>query len=151
MIVLLALSLPLSLVGSCNETAGFDLGRAAFAAPLSSVARAGFDSRRAASYGLILAELVSKKPDTFLDLLAPDVLVLLDQPELTRREGSVAIWQYRSDSCVLDLFLDSRKGTVLHYEMRERRKAVLGDENEIAPSEDEGACFRSLLMCLHPV
>jgi hypothetical protein len=49
--------------------------------------------------------------------LGPDRLeTLLGEPGLIRREGEAAIWQYRDDTCVLDLFLyEEGAGPVVTY------------------------------------
>lgn len=64
--------------------------------------------------------------------LAPEALAArLGEPELRRHEQPVEVWQYRSDTCVLDLYLDSADGTgrrVVYYEARRR------SEGEVPPA-----------------
>ncbi len=39
------------------------------------------------------------------NLTASDLLARFGQPDFTRHEAEAEIWQYRGNSCVLDLFL----------------------------------------------
>ena len=56
--------------------------------------------------------------------LSPDaVATRLGEPELRRQEPPVEVWQYRSDTCVLDLYLDGiarADQRVVYYEARHR-------------------------------
>ena len=67
--------------------------------------------------------------------LAPEALTArLGEPGLRRQEQTVEVWQYRSDTCVLDLYLDSADDAddtgrrVVYYEARRR------SEGEVPPS-----------------
>lgn len=70
-------------------------------------------------------------PETLVGL-GPDALTAqLGQPELLREERPVEVWQYRSDRCVLDLYLDEAGGAgpqVVYYEARHR------GEGEVQPA-----------------
>ena len=62
-------------------------------------------------------------PETLVGLGPDAVAARLGQPELRRQEQTVEVWQYRSDTCVLDLYLDETGRTgrqVVYYETRYR-------------------------------
>lgn len=104
-------------------------------------------------YARALSARIGNDPRRFMKLAAADVRLLLDAPGLARTEGSVAVWQYRSDSCVLDIYFsagpDGKAQRVVDYEVRPRIRAALGGALETA-YEDEKACFRSILATQRP-
>ena len=64
-------------------------------------------------------------PDHLLDLSGADIHFVLKDPELTRREAPTIVWQYRTASCVLDLYFVTQKddasvAPVSYYEVRPR-------------------------------
>ena len=61
------------------------------------------------------AELVGLKSDIVNDLLGA--------PAMTRRESGAEVWQYRSDICVLDVFLYGGPQQVEHVDLRDRAGA----------------------------
>ncbi len=71
-----------------------------------------------------LKDDVLKRNEALLGLESEQVLRLFDAPELVRSDVPVSLWQYRSDDCVLDLFLgDDGRNTaerVIHSEARPR-------------------------------
>ncbi|WP_420402986.1 hypothetical protein [Nisaea sp.] len=78
-----------------------------------------------------------RDPSRLLDLHRGDLSAILGEPAFVRRDMSAEIWQYRTEACVLDLFLyELGQGlAVTYYEFRSRR------EQEVARDE----CFVSLL------
>ncbi len=85
---------------------------------------------------------VSESPENVLDIYGRDVLSLFAEPELVRRDAPTTVWQYRSESCVLDLYFTTQKkdalaAPVVHYEVR------LRDGGEPDPAFGQ-ACVRSL-------
>ncbi len=72
-----------------------------------------------------------------LNLSADEVLVLLQEPEFTRTEASIQMWQYRTKGCVLDLYFDPA-GQVVHYDMRARDRAV-------AAAQVQGSCVSDVI------
>lgn len=97
-----------------------------------------------ADYNAALGALVAADPDSLLYLLDTDVLALLREPDLTRREGAVSVWQYRAGSCILDLYFDKGgRGTVSHYEVRERRAARAQADGR-REAADSGACLAAI-------
>jgi hypothetical protein len=73
--------------------------------------------------GLMEAATQSHIPLTAGDLLGNSASLTRDlfgAPTLVRREPPAEVWQYRSDDCVLDLYLygESQPDTVRHAELR---------------------------------
>ena len=64
--------------------------------------------------------------DQILDLKGHDIVQIFDEPELVRSELPTTIWQYRNDSCVMDVYFtveninDVARSNVAHYEVRKR-------------------------------
>lgn len=108
-------------------------------------------------YASTLVGLLRDDPQMFLRLVESDVQLILDEPDLRRAEGALAIWQYRSHTCVLDVYLSKEydeKGVnetmrVVDYEARPRVKASQNPHNFHAPemiaAADDVACFGSVL------
>jgi len=78
-----------------------------------------------------------RDPSRLLDLRRGDLAAILGEPAFVRRDMSAEVWQYRTDACVLDLFLyeTDKSLAVTYYEFRSRR------DGEVARDE----CFVSLL------
>lgn len=71
--------------------------------------------------------LIRSNPEALLKMNGPHVMAIFSTPGLQRTEGDMGIWQYRTHSCVMDLYIaDSGAGVVTHYEMRTRVKAGAG-------------------------
>lgn len=71
-------------------------------------------------------------PAKFVGMKANEIAAMLGEPSFRRRDPPAEIWQYRSGSCVLDLFLYSdgqEKPTyaVTHAEARQRGSAARAD------------------------
>ena len=66
-------------------------------------------------------------PRRLLDLGRYDLSSILGKPAFIRRDMSAEVWQYRTDTCVLDLFLYNfeRNDAVTYYEFRPRRDGEL--------------------------
>lgn len=58
----------------------------------------------------------------------------LGEPDFTRKESTAEIWQYRSDTCVLDIFLYPEDGSlkVMHAATRDRAR-LKAPENSCSP------------------
>lgn len=64
-----------------------------------------------------------------LNLTGAEIRAILDQPELVRRDAPTTVWQYRNDSCVVDLYFttpnpQALKAPVVHFEARGRRDDI---------------------------
>ena len=61
-------------------------------------------------------------PEQVMGLSPSGVVSLLGEPELRRTEPPAEVWQYRSDTCVFDVYLVTEAGrtTVVYYETRPR-------------------------------
>jgi len=61
-----------------------------------------------------------------LDLSGHDIVQIFDEPELVRQDLPTTIWQYRNESCVMDVYFtvdnvnDVARANVAHYEVRRR-------------------------------
>lgn len=88
----------------------------------------------------VVAAQVKGNPDALLKIGGPQAFVLFDEPGLKRAEGDMAIWQYRTADCVLDLYIaDKGEGAVTHYEARPRSADATAFDD--AQSRD---CVRSV-------
>lgn len=75
-----------------------------------------------------LRRVLANNPDVLLKMTSDDILAALSDPELARRDGDTVTWQYRSKSCVLDVFIEASSliseniagDSILHYEIRNR-------------------------------
>lgn len=76
------------------------------------------------------------RPEDVLGLAAAAIEKLLGRPELVRRDAPAEVWQYRSESCVVDLYLYREKSDyrVAFIEARDRSAAGMTPER----------CFDSL-------
>ena len=118
---------------------------------------ARMSAQESGRYASTLAELLRHDPRMFLRLVESDVKLILDEPDLRRTEGGLAIWQYRSQTCVLDVYLSkefdkngySDTMRVVDYEARPRLKASHGPHDfhapEVIAAADDAACFGSVL------
>lgn len=74
-----------------------------------------------------LLKVVSVHPEKLLELRGREVLGLLKAPGLVRQDFPTIVWQYRNDSCVLDIYFKAEKrndpaaASVVHYEVRDRK------------------------------
>lgn len=104
---------------------------------------------------LIASRAFSGRPENIEKLRETDFLALFREPDLDRREGATKIWQYRADSCVLDIYFDETAeretaGRVIHYEMRPRLLAAFGkqekDQNRTGVNSfvDSAACLKEI-------
>ena len=61
-------------------------------------------------------------PERVMGLTPTGVVSLLGEPELRRSEPPAEVWQYRSDTCVFDVYLVTEAGqtSVVYYETRPR-------------------------------
>jgi hypothetical protein len=78
---------------------------------------------------LEVAQLIALK-----DISQRDLVARLGEPDFTRRDPPAEIWQYRSASCVLDVFLypDDGELKVLHTATRDRARLKV-PENTCSP------------------
>ena len=83
-----------------------------------------------ASAHVVTAVQIRNNPEVLLKMNGMQVAAIFSTPGLQRAEGDMGIWQYRTDSCVMDLYIaDSGTGTVTHYEMRTRVKVSAGQDD----------------------
>ncbi len=107
------------------------------AAEYAAGQKGAFKSINAAARMDILKS-IAYKPENVLKISSGDVIALLQEPEFMRGESlSMQMWQYRTEDCVLDVYL-SENGKVTHYEMRARDRGV-------ADAQVQGSCMRDLI------
>lgn len=119
-----------------------------------SLFMARMSAREESRYVRTLAALLRDDPRVFLRMVEADIKLLLDEPELRRNDGAFAMWQYRTDSCVLDLYL-SAKGNrnkdgdamrVVDYEVRMRDHGGLYTQVSYdAMPADAATCLSSVM------
>lgn len=76
-----------------------------------------------------IRQMVLRDQKELLNLTGSEIRAILDQPELVRRDAPTTVWQYRNDSCVVDLYFTTPspkalKAPVVHYEARARHDDV---------------------------
>ncbi len=80
--------------------------------------------------------IVDDNPQQFINLDIFQLAKLLGTPILVRRDGMVEVWQYKGDSCILDIFLYQvnnimkvqyvdLRGTKTHHQNRQCMAAIL--------------------------
>lgn len=69
----------------------------------------------------------SVDPETLMGLSPNEVSAMMGQPELRRQEQPAEIWQYRTGTCVFDVFFYDQGGRqqVTHYEARHRQQGTV--------------------------
>lgn len=93
-------------------------------------------------YARSVQETVAHKPDMLLKLAGEDVRLILAAPDIQRVDQPSVIWQYRTASCVLDVYFTTGKdgsadtADVAYYEVRSR------DGKQGAP--EAGSCLQGL-------
>ncbi|MFN3828008.1 MAG: hypothetical protein ACK4NR_10345 [Micavibrio sp.] len=94
-----------------------------------------------------VAAQIKGDPDTFLKIKGSQLLAMFNQPGLERHEGNMAVWQYRSAECVIDLYVaEQGQGNVTYYDMRARVKAgTLLDDTAAFDLPQKRACVQSVL------
>ncbi len=86
---------------------------------------------------------LSANHDNLFKLQGASIVAAFGAPSLVRADLPTIVWQYRSESCVLDVYFKSDNGKasfapVVHYEMRKRN-------GEVTTQPNEQKCLKSLL------
>lgn len=84
------------------------------------------------------ASTLQNQPESLIGLDRASLNSTLGKPRMLRHEAPVEIWQYRSQSCVLDVFLYEAPGgaeKVMHLESR----------NNLAEAVAMDRCMKSVL------
>ncbi len=114
--------LSLCLVGSCNN--GQTSLRNSAHASTGAQAVLSMSSSEKERYARDLESLVMHQPEAFLKLIGAEVVLILKEPDIERRDMPSIVWQYAADGCVLDLYFrarqdgDANNAPVVHYEIR---------------------------------
>ena len=65
----------------------------------------------------------SADPNSLIGLSPNEVTAFMGQPELRRQEPPAEVWQYRTSTCVFDVYLYDN--TVTYFEARHRRQGTV--------------------------
>ena len=73
-------------------------------------------------------------PQALIGLSPTQITGRLGEPELRRSEPPAEVWQYRTDTCVVDLYLydDDGRLQVSSYQVRPRTQAAIRAERCVA-------------------
>lgn len=99
-------------------------------------------------YAYDLQNATAENPDALKGMTARDVSLMLAEADLQRQDKPSVVWQYRSESCVLDIYFLAEDVEALetkpiaHYELRERGLVTRTAENPVAAWN----CFQSLYL-----
>lgn len=91
-----------------------------------------------------MQKALAARADNLTKMHGATVMAALGEAGLVRADLPTVVWQYRSASCVLDVYFKSEQedvvlAPVIHYEIRSR--SVEGDEDQ----PDERRCIKSLI------
>lgn len=128
-----------------DENASFNFPRAqATAAALNS----GVDGKKLFTQlqKRYMQKALIARADNLVKMHGATVMAALGEASLVRADLPTVIWQYRSESCVLDIYFkaddaDVVLAPVIHYEMRSRLETGADAHN----INDEKRCIRSLV------
>lgn len=69
----------------------------------------------------------SVDPETLMGLSPNEVAAMMGQPELRREETPAQVWQYRTGTCVFDVYFYDQGGRqqVTYYEARHRQQGTV--------------------------
>ena len=73
-----------------------------------------------------LKRLVRRKDDALSAMRGRDIRLVFGNPQQVRRDAHVHVWQYRTDDCLIDIYMRETSGNntklqAAHHDMRERR------------------------------
>ena len=143
MIALPALVLLAALLSFGTETTrdfSFEVPKA----EASTMSESGVDPVFTKTQTRYIQRALGARHDNLYKLRAAAVRTAFGEPELVRADIPTVVWQYRSSSCVLDVYFktDDTKGDyapVVHYEVRSRQTGA----NAVQPAEQD--CLNSIL------
>ena len=79
---------------------------------------------RTSSFAASLEDIVVNNPDDIAKFVGYDVRLMMGDPELRRYDRPASIWQFTSDQCILDIYLDNPSNDnadtspVIYYDYR---------------------------------
>ncbi len=129
---LLAVFLCASLLslGSCDEEATL-LGFQEHPTDLSVLSQNELDK-----HARVVKDSITEDPALIASLRQQDIELALAKPDLVRVDGQTQVWQYRTQSCVLDIYWrgkDVTSKSASHYEFRARQNGDMQNQDEAAP------------------
>lgn len=108
-----AVAISFLLVGSCHEPMEVLAGPQAVQRELADLSKP--DMMR---FTYQLQAALVEDAGLLTEMDETKVRLILAEPDLLRQDGKTQSWQYRNDSCVLDVFLTSDSERIAHYEFR---------------------------------
>ncbi len=77
--------------------------------------------------GLLAGAAATADPDSLIGLAPQQIGETLGVPELQRREPPAEVWQYRTRTCVFDLYIYEEDGArqAVHYTARSRTNGTV--------------------------
>lgn len=122
-----------------NDTVVFEVSRAEASAGMAAGIAPTFTQNQKRSF----QRAVSANHDNIYELQGASIEAAFGAPELVRADLPTIIWQYRSASCVLDVYFKSKDdqaafAPVVHYEIRARN-------GELDDSPNAARCLSSLM------
>lgn len=124
----MALCLCLFLVGSCNEQVElFDFSKK----PASFEVLSQGDLVR---YGYAVQTAMIQGAENIKKLRAQDISLALSLPDLDRQDGLGRAWQYRTGSCIMDIFwkMNAQQSEASHVEFRARREITEEKKDDVS-------------------
>ena len=105
--------------------------RGIVAAALTGILSSGCVTQQSAGSALGAGDV---SPQSLIGLSPNQIAGRLGEPELRRSEPPAEVWQYRTETCVVDLYLydDGGRLQVLSYQVRPRAQAAVRAERCVA-------------------
>lgn len=126
--------LSLMMVGSCNNAAQ----KSETLLSQAMIDFSDFSKGKLIRHAYDLQNAVAENPDSFFRMSARDLTLMLAKPDLERKDYPGVVWQYRSGSCVLDVFYTAAdddaldRAQIQHYEIRNRGVITQAQDEQVA-------------------
>lgn len=139
MLSVIVLSSCLLLMGSCNETTNF------LSLLKKPVQLQELSKENLIRYAYAMQAALTQKPDNIRHLTTMDIKLAMAEPDLDRKDGRSHVWQYRTESCVLDVYWrqGGKRQKVSHYEFRARR--AIFDDVAVIENKPAWHCIQTLI------
>lgn len=156
MIALFVLGLSLCLSGSGKVSIQFS-GQSAYAATqqtdkdYQNIADMGVKEKK--QYTQSLRKHIVRNTEFMMKMIGQDINILFGAPDLVRRDGEIVSFHYKSDNCLMDVYVqgsEEQSAPVIHYEFRSRKTATMNfGKDKIIITEDtfadEQACLQDMI------
>jgi hypothetical protein len=99
-----------------------------------------------------LVTLVRRKPEAIAEMQGRDIRMVFGNPQQVRRDRGVHVWQYRTDQCVIDVYMREERGTearlkAVHHALRKRRLIKVNAGSDTSAGKN-GLTARQRSQCL---